>query len=349
MLNFVTKELAAHYFLLAFLAILGVLQLVAARHRLIGLSLWGSRHPVPGYLLGTALTTGAFVWFFAATPLVFTPGLAGAELTVLFAAGGICALAFALIAASIIWEIKGQGAIAFPPSPSFDQESIAFQQVTGTLYVPSDNRIGAAICAVPDPLERAGSLQPLARRLAGEGFIVLTLDWPREGVRYPETLVPTAVAYLAQREEVDPQRIGALGFGLGGDLAIRAASADRQIKAVLALAPILSGDNVGSGLNILKEMCYLEALRRARHRRWKKLATDLGALESVRKIGSRPLLLVYGDEDAIIPPDRACGALSQQAAKLELKLLPGEGHLSLLGSAATAALAAGWFREVLCR
>lgn len=344
MLNFVTGELAAHYFLLAFLSILGVLQLVAARHKLIGLSLWGSKSPIPGYLLGAALTAGAFVWFFAATPLIFAPGLAGAELAVLFAAGGVCALAFALTAASAIWRAKGQGALLSPPPSTVKREPMAFQQMTGVLYVPQGDHTGAAICAVPDPFEGAESLHPLAQRLAEEGFVVLALDWPPEGVRYPETLMPMAMACLARREEADPQRIGVLGFGLGGDLALRAASADRQVKAVLALAPVLSGDNVGSGLGILREMPYLEALRR---RKWKELAAELGALEALGRIEPRPLLLVYGDEDAVTPPDRICAALSQRAAKLELKLLPGEGHLTLPRSSSTAALAASWFKEAL--
>jgi hypothetical protein len=81
---------------------LGVLRFVAARRKLIGLSLWGSRNPAPGYLLGAVLTAGGFVWFFATTPEVFSPGLAGSELAVLFGAAGICALALTLIASSAL-------------------------------------------------------------------------------------------------------------------------------------------------------------------------------------------------------------------------------------------------------
>nr|MBC8249100.1 acetylxylan esterase [Anaerolineales bacterium] len=155
------------------------------------------------------------------------------------------------------------------------------------------------------------------------------------------------VAYLTRRDEVNPERIGVLGIDLGGDLAIRSAGTDQQIAAVLALAPFLHQANTQPGLSILKEMSYLEALRWASFRKRGKLVAELTALDSIAKFSPRPLLLIYGDQDDIIPAERARATLGQEMAQGRLKSLSGEGHLGLPHSPATSALVAHWFKENL--
>jgi dienelactone hydrolase len=49
--------------------------------------------------------------------------------------------------------------------------------------------------------------------------------------------VPLASAYLQNRSEVDAQRIGILGFSIGGQIALRSAAQSDQIKAVVAEEP----------------------------------------------------------------------------------------------------------------
>jgi pimeloyl-ACP methyl ester carboxylesterase len=358
MLNFISRELAAHYFFLAFLSTLGVLQLVAARHKLIGLSLWGSRSPASGYLLGAVLTAGGFVWFFAATLGIFIPGLAGSELAVLFGAAGICALAFTLIASSALHGFQHRERADLKAGGwryGFRHEAVSWQQLRGTLYLPEDaapleGEPRAAICVLPGSSEGT----PLVAGLVEEGFIVLAMDWgPEEEIRYPAMLglLPGAVAYLMRRDEVNPERIGVLGIGLGGDLAIRSAGTDQQIAAVLALAPFLVQANTRPGLSILKETSYLEAIRWARplrsHRKRGKLVAELAPLDYIGKLGSRPLLLVYGDQDGIIPTEGVRAILGEEMEQGKLKSLPGEGHLSLPHSTATSSLVAQWFRENL--
>jgi hypothetical protein len=373
MLNFISRELAAHYFLLAFLAILGVLQLVAARRKLIGLSLWGSRNSALGYLLGAALTAGAFAWFFATTPEVFIPGLAGSELAILFGAAGICALAFTLLVSSILHGIQHRERSDLKSDVRLHHEAIVWQQLRGTLYLPEDaapltedvapltedaaplkGKPRATICVLPSPSERTLSPHPIVANLVNKGFIVLAIDWgPDEEIRYPAILglLPGAVAYLMRRDDVNPERVGVLGIDLGGDLAIRSAGTDPQIAAVLVLAPFLDQANTQPGLNILKETSYLGAIRWARplrlHRKRGKLVAELAALDYASKLDSRSLLLVYGGQDGVTPAERARIALGEEAARGKLKSLPGEGHLSLPRSRAASALVARWFKENL--
>ena len=371
MLNFISPHLAINYFLLAFVTIVGVLQFVAARHRLAGLTLVGSarrrRFAYRGYLLAAVIIVAAFVWFFVDTwEEVFIPGLAGAELAFLFGMAGICALAFTLLVSSILHSIQRQDRLELKADARFRHEAVSWQQLKGTLYLPEDaasltedaaplkGEPRAAICALPTPSEGSLSPYPIVVDLVDEGFIVLAIDWgPEKEIRYPAMLglLPGAVAYLTRRDEVNPERIGVLGIDLGGDLAIRSAGTDQQIVAVLALAPFLIQANTRPGLSVLKEMSYLEALRWARplrlHRKRGELVAELAPLDYIGKLGDRPWLLIYGDQDDITSVKMAGVTVGGEVARGSLKSLPGEGHLSLPRSPTTSALVARWFKENL--
>ena len=119
------------------------------------------------------------------------------------------------------------------------------------------------------------------------------------------------------------------------------------IGAVLALAPFLNQANTRPGLSILREMPYLEALRWARFRRRGKLVTELSPLDYISRLGSRPLLLIYGDQDGITPVSQARAVLGEETARGMLKSLPGNGHLSLPGSPSASGMAVRWFKENL--
>ncbi|NJN98168.1 MAG: hypothetical protein HC875_30825 [Anaerolineales bacterium] len=93
-----------NYFILCFFAVLGTLQWAAARSRkpaFSWLGLWGLGRAGQG--VGLFLVCASLSWFFAATPGLFTPGLAGGELTTLFAVGGLSALAAARLAGAL-WQ-----------------------------------------------------------------------------------------------------------------------------------------------------------------------------------------------------------------------------------------------------
>lgn len=351
MLNFISPHLAINYFLLAFFTILGVLQFVAARHGLIGLSLVGvTRKAAWNYLLAAILIVGAFAWFFASTPEVFRPGLAGSELAIIFGAAGFCALAFTLAVASISQRRQCGEGPNFEVGDRFRHQAVSRQQFEGTLYLPEDTgEARAAVCVLPS-LSGAISSHPIEASLVEAGFIVLAIDWgPEKGLRYPGVLgiLPGVVAYLAQRDDVDSERIGVLGIGLGGDVAIRSAATDQQIAAVLALAPYLDPANTKPGLGILREMSYLEALRWSSFRERDKLVAELAPLDSMGKLGSRPLLLVYGDQDGIMPIETIRATLAEAIAQGKLKLLPGESHLGLPCSPRVSALITNWFKRNL--
>ncbi len=81
LLHFGTGPQAVHYLILCFVAILGTLQMVATRFHRRDLMWFEGRG---GYVFGACAVAAGFIWFFLVDDEIFTPGLAGAELFVLF-------------------------------------------------------------------------------------------------------------------------------------------------------------------------------------------------------------------------------------------------------------------------
>lgn len=108
MLFLLYPTITQHYFILCFVACLGTLQWTAARNNKPALSLlgqWGLGWF--GWMAGLLLLVGGFSWFFSYTPGLFVPGLAGGELTIIFGAGGLCALLLTRLAGAF-WEKLGR-------------------------------------------------------------------------------------------------------------------------------------------------------------------------------------------------------------------------------------------------
>lgn len=95
LLHFTGGSLPYNYFLFAFVAALGVLQIVAARYNRSRLLIFA---PNVSTALGCIMLVGAFVWFFNIQADLFIPGLAGGELFLEFAG----AFASALIVTRLI-------------------------------------------------------------------------------------------------------------------------------------------------------------------------------------------------------------------------------------------------------
>ncbi len=96
-----------NYFMLCFVVCLGILQWSAARNRKPALSLlgrWGVGWP--GLVGGGLLIVGGFAGYFVFTPGLFSPGLAGGELSILFGAGGLSALGVTRLAV-LFWHNVG--------------------------------------------------------------------------------------------------------------------------------------------------------------------------------------------------------------------------------------------------
>ena len=360
MLYFVYRELALGYLLFSFFSALGALQYVAARYHLVGLALLDySRSRIRGYVLGTVLITGSGLWFFVSQwARILTPGPAGSELTLLFAIGAACALVLALAISA--WRLRSRQSRP-PPATENGSQTLPVERATGRLYVPPNPTAPMpALCLVPGFRSTPGSMDDLARRSVEAGFVVLVIELDEAGYTYPEILatLPAAISLLAKRPEVNPKRIAALGYDLGGDLVIRATSVDKQIAAVVALAPVLAIPP--AGLFALREMSYPQAWAWTRNRRRPELCRALLALEYANRIAPRPFLLLYGAEDSLVTATSSeyWGSRGEARAMAPpssapttgwptVQTVPGIGHLNLLSHPQVLQTAIQWLREHL--
>jgi pimeloyl-ACP methyl ester carboxylesterase len=112
-------------------------------------------------------------------------------------------------------------------------------------YIPSSNE--AAVILLHGIASNRMMMLDLAEVIANHGYGVLLMDLrahgDSEGNVYPfggpeAEDVRTAVAYLQQnRDDIDPERIGILGWSLGAQTAIMGAYAEPGIKAIVADGP----------------------------------------------------------------------------------------------------------------
>jgi len=319
--NFISPALSLKYLGLCFFSVMGVLQVVAGRRDIEGLSLLPSslrRWQVPG---GIILVVLSYAVFFTITPEVFTPGLAGAELITLFGAGCVLALVFTL-------GVAGLRPLSLPPSPPPD-EVIALPRAEGHIY-RAEEESTKALCLIPDPQEPL-FLNWLAHRLARDGFTTLVLCW-QDSPHFEGCLGASALAveHLVSKERA--KAVALVGHRLGGDVAIRLTGEDEDVRAVVAIAPFLRGENLKPGLLWLEETSFLRALRRIKYKAG--ILKKLDILAHLRELEGRPCLIVQGKEMAVL-----------EHPGVEVKILADERPWEMAWSTRVATLIAGWLRE----
>ena len=111
-------------------------------------------------------------------------------------------------------------------------------------YLPS--RTGAAVLLVHGLGQTRADLLPEARALAGAGHGVLLLDLRAHGESEGATStwgdrerqdVRAGLAFLRARPDVDPARVGALGFSIGSAAVALVAAEDGGVAATALLSP----------------------------------------------------------------------------------------------------------------
>lgn len=352
---------------------MGVMQLQVTRRDLRGLSLArGNR--VAGYLLGAVLLGGGLVAA-AAPPLWLVAACALPAV----------ATAMALLAVLSSWinpDLAPPDVQVPGPADPWTCERVWFSDSglrTPALYLCPSQPSGAAVCWVHGTGDDKAQFKwPLVRALTRRGIGVLTFDLPGHG-EHPRsfslpgalTVVPSALAYLAGRPDVDDGRVGLMGISLGGALAIRALAESSpagprpaaicllQTPCTLWLGPVLYAREA-FGVAALPALAFFADTSVAnlwrvyrRHPRprfaqpieW--VFDDLAPSRYIACLPQVPLFLVYGRRDPIAPPCHGRRLYSRARRPKEWHLVAGTSHLSLTFATRTRDAVGEWFARTL--
>lgn len=198
-------------------------------------------------------------------------------------------------------------------------------------YAPP--RSGAAVILCHGAGGNRAALLVEARALSGAGFGILTFDWPGHGNSTGESRwseperegLSAALDWLGEQPGVDKSKIGAYGFSMGGYILAQVAGRDHRIAA-LALAGTPSDP--------------IEQLRFA-YRRWGwfgQLPAQWALLrrgmqieyrrpvDVIADVAPRPLLIIAGTDDGIVPRFMAEQLYAAASAPKELYVISGAHH-----------------------
>jgi pimeloyl-ACP methyl ester carboxylesterase len=127
--------------------------------------------------------------------------------------------------------------------------------VKGTIYIPDDYKEGEKrLCLIANSgWTGVNKVYPamFARAMTPHGFVCMGFDYrgfkPSGGTPKYTTLemevddVCSAVTFFKTQPEVDPERLGLIGWATGGAVCVTAAARDRSVKAVAMLNSFVNG------------------------------------------------------------------------------------------------------------
>jgi hypothetical protein len=198
-------------------------------------------------------------------------------------------------------------------------------------YIHSQN--GAAVISFPG---RAAS-QKRAKMLARNGYGVLLFDRRGEGESdgdpnlfgwQGERDVHAAVEFLRHRPDVDPQRIGAIGLSVGGEMLIEAAAESDKLKAIVSEGA--SGRSVRDDLanpGTGRQFVLGGAVASVGTAVFTSNVPPADLQSLVPKIGTRPVFFIYGERGQ--KPEKPVNTAFYAAAHgpKEIWEVPGSTHM----------------------
>jgi putative redox protein len=206
----------------------------------------------------------------------------------------------------------------------------------------SSGRCGLLLChgfpADPQGQRSAPQSYPeLADRLAAEtGWSVLSFDFRGAGRSDGEFSLAGWLADLAAaadqlRTVGEADGVWLAGFSTGGALALCAAGEDETIKGVAAFAAPADFDGWADDPRRFLEHARTVGVVRTKafpadFEAWARELRETRPINLIGKIPPRPVILVHGDEDDIVPLMDARALADAADGGVELRVLSGAGH-----------------------
>jgi len=180
----------------------------------------------------------------------------------------------------------------------------------------------------------------MALRFNAAGYNVLCFDFRAHGLSdgqfssvglHETNDVLGAVHYLKQRPEVDPRRIGVVGFSMGAVATIQAAAQCTDIAVVVADSAYASFlEAVRYSFRVVARLPHFPIAPIAMH--WAKWIvhvdpSHLRPVDVIGRIAPRPILVTHGTLDEIVPLNHAYTLFKAAEEPKELWIVPGAHHV----------------------
>jgi dipeptidyl aminopeptidase/acylaminoacyl peptidase len=220
--------------------------------------------------------------------------------------------------------------------------------LAGDIYMP-DDPCGSypAVClchGIPavkyNPEEKEGGYPELAARFCQAGFIALAFNFRGAGPSQGNIDMPgwtddlsAAIDFLFMIPEVNKQKVCLLGSSGGAAACVYIAAKEKRVSAVATLACpaefdfMATGHTVDSLIASFREIGIIKDPDFPKSReKWLEGFNTVKPLDYIDKISPRPLLLVHGDHDEVVPVKHARALFEKAGDPKELLILPGAGH-----------------------
>jgi len=226
-------------------------------------------------------------------------------------------------------------------------------ELVGELHIPSGDKNHPALCichgipaAPPDPTDKGYAL--LADRFCHAGFITLIFNFRGTGKSEGNLDIlgwtrdlQVALYFMYNLKEVDKTRFCLLGFSGGAAVSVYTTAHDSRVSLVVTCAcpaDFRALSQRETPLDTIQRFREIGAIRDKNFppsiEEWEKGFDTVSPIKWIYKISPRPLLLVHGDADELIPLEHAHRLYRKAEEPKGLKIILGARHKLRLDKAA---------------
>lgn len=212
---------------------------------------------------------------------------------------------------------------------------------------PAGSRPLPTVIVHPEAGHRAADMRGVLHDLAKAGYLAVAADYQRRvGGRWRESLFPwrdpgdprRVIERVRAHPDVDPRRIGLLGFSQGGVFSLLIAAYDGGAAVVVAYYPVtdfetwLEAEGSGLGRRLVFSLIRVGFRRASGARSDLELRMMLRRASPLRQVESikTPVLLVHGSRDGsagVEESRRLANRLAELGRPVELLVIAGAGHV----------------------